>query len=246
MATKTISTQCGSTPHCLACSASAPWWPSVERKSHLRMMRKGTVLLDQELRTDCIYILCWGSILRTFVTSDGEIFIETEPKVGQWLGLTSLLTGCPCDSTSEVQKEDCMVRILSLESLREILDAFPTLALKLLAQSRAEIFAIRSEMRDRWLSSPRKRLAELLLTNSSRSQEGDYRVHLSRAELAAKLWSSERTITKLIFEFKQEGLIERKGHELLLLDRRSLQRSFRTNNNRQQNRQKEAYPPRTN
>jgi CRP-like cAMP-binding protein len=75
-------------------------------------------------------------------------------------------------------------------------------------------------MRDieRYTQTSRQRLAGYLLKQRSNTDEGNIELVASRALISSLLWLTPETLSRLIHDFKIEGLIEVSGRHVKILE----------------------------
>ncbi|MNY28644.1 cAMP-activated global transcriptional regulator CRP [compost metagenome] len=72
--------------------------------------------------------------------------------------------------------------------------------------------------------SVRKRMAEVLTRLCKQEQEGtELTLRISRDNLAAMAGMATETVSRILSDFKDEGIIERKGSQIVILDQLRLQ-----------------------
>lgn len=212
---------CGSTSACILCEPNSQWWEVVRQRSRPRIFSAGACLLREGYSADSVSVICSGIVLLKSTASDGKILIEGSLGQGQWLGITSVLTGQPCGSTAEVRNES-LVRSIDPEWFRELLRQFPSFTEQLVILAHSEIARISARSREAVFCSSRQRLARILLAISQDEQAHESLIRVSLQDLSGRLGISERAITKILGEFKQRGFLKRKGRLLAVVDPQGL------------------------
>lgn len=165
-----------------------------------------------------VYCLQSGQVKLYKTASDGKQKIVKIAHGGDVLGYSALFTETPHLVTAEVM-EEADICFLDKAKFLSVLQANPTVSLKLLGQLSHELNRLEGEVVDLAYKSVRVRLAEFLLAlkQSCGVYEDDawrLQITLSREELAQALGTTVETVVRLLSEFRADGLI--------LVDKKSL------------------------
>ncbi len=158
-----------------------------------------------------LYCVQSGKV-KLYKTGGGKQQILKITQGGDVLGHSALFTETPHMATAEVIEE---ANICFLDKTRFILvlQANPSVSLKLLGQLSRELNRAEEQVLDLAYKSVRVRLVEFLLTLKQSFgvyEQGVYRlqISLSREELAQAIGTTVETTVRLLTEFRTEGLIE--------------------------------------
>lgn len=173
-----------------------------------------------------LYCIQSGKIKLYKSTDGGKQQILKIAQGGDILGHSSLFTDTPHRATAE-SIEESDICFLDKHRFRSLLQANPSIALKLLGQLSRELNRSEEQVLDLAYKSVRIRLVEFLLTLKQSfgvHEEGIYRLNisLSREELAQAIGTSVETVVRLLSEFRAEGLIEIEKKNMVILEPESL------------------------
>jgi CRP-like cAMP-binding protein len=159
-----------------------------------------------------LYCIQSGKVKLYKTSGDGKQQILKIAQGGDILGHSALFTETPHLSTAEVIEESDICFLDKMKFL-SVLQANPSVSLKLLGQLSRELSHVEEQVLDLAYKSVRVRFVEFLLTLKQSFgvyDEGVYRlqISLSREELAQAIGTTVETVVRLLSEFRTEGLIE--------------------------------------
>lgn len=163
--------------------------------------------------------------VKTYKTNDnGKDLTVGLFNEGEFFGYTALLEETVYKETAQAM-EDCVVSIIPkedfenlLRSNREVMQKF----IKLLANNITEK---ENQLLGLAYNSLRKRVADALLTLSSKYQKEDaekFTMHISREDLANIAGTATESLIRTLSDFKSEKLIEIKDGNISILDQKKL------------------------
>jgi CRP-like cAMP-binding protein/CheY-like chemotaxis protein len=182
----------------------------------IRQIKKKQVLYYDGDTPQGVYIVLDGSIKTLKLAEDGRELMTGLYKTDDYLGINSLLLNAPFTDTAEAM-EDTAVCLLPKELVLTMLDKYPDLGrdfLKLLAQN---IHEKEEQLIELAYNSVRKRLAQVLVRLSKQSNNAS-EFKVSREELATMAGIATETVSRTLTDFKEEGLIEKKGAVIHIQD----------------------------
>jgi CRP-like cAMP-binding protein len=167
-----------------------------------------------------------GKVKLAKLGGDGKEHITRLVRQGDVLGFRALLGGGQY-STSAVALDDCVVCFIPRPDVLRLLQSnrqFSNTLLQLLAIDLGEA----EEQMLRLAYKPvRERLAEALLLvrrtfDSVAGPTDPYTIALSRDDLAALVGTAKETVSRLLTEYKDAGIIATRGSAIMLLDEAQL------------------------
>jgi CRP-like cAMP-binding protein len=166
-----------------------------------------------------------GKIKITKSGSDGKQQIVRLAKDGALLGFRSLLTGTKY-STSAVALEDCVVCCIPRSDFFRVWQSnlqFSTSLMQMMAKALGDAEV---QMLHLAYKPVRERLAEalLLLYHTFRKDDDKepFAICISREDIAALVGTAKETATRLLSEFKEDGIISTRGSQVTILKADSL------------------------
>jgi CRP-like cAMP-binding protein len=159
-----------------------------------------------------LYCIQSGRVKLYKTSGDGKQQILKIAQGGDVLGHSALFTETPHIATAEVIEESDIC-FLDKAKFISLLQANPSVSLKLLGQLSYELNRAEEQVLDLAYKSVRVRFVEFLLTLKQSFgvyEQGVYKlkISLSREELAQAIGTTVETVVRLLSEFRAEGLIE--------------------------------------
>ena len=187
-----------------------------------QVYQKGQVIYQQGNPVLGMHCLNQGKVKLAKTGGDGKEHITRLVQHGSVLGLRSLLGGGQY-STSAVALDDCVVCFIPRPDVLRLIQSnrqFSNSLLHLLASKLGDA----EEQLLRLAYKPvRERLAEALLvvrrTFDSAAGPGEpFTIALSREDLAALVGTAKETVSRLLTEYKDAGIIATRGSQIRLLE----------------------------
>jgi CRP/FNR family transcriptional regulator len=194
---------------------------AVERK-----LRQGQILFTANEPASGLYIVLSGSVRAFRENIEGrEQTIHVE-HAGGTLAEVAVFDGGPYPSTA-VADEDSEVLFLATEDVRRFMLDHPQAALTAVAHMARKVRIIASLAERLALKDVGQRLATLLLEEARlaapRLQDGvSFSLPLSHSQLASRLGSVREVVTRALHKLVQQGVIETRGHRIVVLNAKEL------------------------
>lgn len=188
--------------------------------------QKGQAIYQQGSPALGLYCVHQGRLKVTKTGGDSKEHIVRLVRHGDVLGFRALLGGGPY-STSAVALDDCIVCFVPRPDFLSLVQSnqqFANSLMQLLATNLGEA----EERMLRLAYKPvRERLAEALLlvrrTFDSTAPAGQpFTLALSRDDLAALVGTAKETVSRLLTDYKDAGIIATRGSQITLLDEAQL------------------------
>jgi CRP-like cAMP-binding protein len=156
-----------------------------------------------------IYLVLSGGIKTLKLAEDGRELMTGLYKPEEYLGVTALLLDEPFNETAEAV-EDSSVCLLPREAIITLLNSYPAIGSQFIRILSHNIREKEEQMLQLAYHSVRKRLAQVLV-RLSKQLAGSSPFKISREELASMAGIATETVSRTLTDFKEEGLIEKKG-----------------------------------
>ena len=191
-----------------------------------QVYHKGQTIYQQGSPVLGMHCIHQGKVKLAKAGGDGKEHITRLVRHGDVMGLRAMLSGGQY-STSAVALEDCIVCFIPRPDVLRLLQSnrqFSNVLLQLLATSLGEA---EEQLLQLAYKPVRERLAEALLlvrrTFDSAAEPGEpFTIALSREDLAALVGTAKETVSRLLTEYKEAGVIATRGSQIMLLDEAKL------------------------
>jgi len=192
-----------------------------ERK--VRTIKKKQIIYYEGDTVSGIYLVLSGKVKTIKLSEDGRELLTGMYGTDEYFGIPALLLNEPHMETAEAL-EDTTVCQLPKEMLEELLNRYPDVARQFIHILSNNLIAKEEQLLQLAYHSVRKRMAEVLLRLCKQEkQEGQTVLRISRDNLAAMAGMATETVSRILSDFKDEGIIERKGSQIKIVDQQKLQ-----------------------
>lgn len=186
-----------------------------ERKS--RFFKKNQVVHYEGDGAMGIYLVLSGKVKTIKMTEDGRELMTGIYQTDDFLGTNTILSNAPQADTATAL-EDSYLCFFPKAQFDELLLLYPDIAGKFLKILSNEIRNKDVYLLQLAYQSVRKRIAEAILRLFTQGNDETDSVNVSRDDLAALSGTASETVSRTLTEFKNEGLIEKKGSALKILN----------------------------
>lgn len=187
----------------------------------IRHVRKKQTLYYDDDEPLGIYLILSGSV-KTFKRSDdGRELITGLYNADDYLGVNALLLDEAFNETAEAI-EDTAVCLLLKESVIALLSQYPQLGNRFIRILSNDIRHKEEQMLDLAYNSVRKRMSNALIRLSGPSSDDPVEIKVSRDEMASLVGIATETVSRTLTDFKDEGIIDKKGSVIQILDMKRL------------------------
>lgn len=193
----------------------------LERK--VRTIKKKQIIYYEGDTVSGIYLVLTGKIKTIKLSEDGRELLTGMYGPEEYFGIPALLLNEPYTETAEAM-EDTTVCQLPKEMVDELLNKYPDVARQFIHILSNNLLEKEEQLLQLAYHSVRKRMAEVLIRLCKlEKQEGQIVLRISRDNLAAMAGMATETVSRILSDFKDEGIIERKGSQIGILDHPKLQ-----------------------
>lgn len=216
---------CPSRVHNLLSYCSADAIERIAQDKISQQYRAGQTIFGEGSRAAGLYCLHEGRVKITKSGGDGKEQILRLVRTGDVLGYRALVAGS-VHATSAIALSDCTICLIPKHLISPQLSTnvlFSSAMLQLLA---ANLGATAERMLHLAYKPVRERLAEALLLLQRTYQPAGagqpFTIAISREDLGALMGTTKETTTRMLSEFKQEGLLTTRGSAITILAARQL------------------------
>jgi CRP/FNR family transcriptional regulator len=113
---------------------------------------------------------------------------------------------------------------INKSDFHQVCRQFPDVALKVLAVVGSRLRHLVDVVESMIFGSVTQRLARLLLDISRQAGADEFDLALTHQELASRLGTVREVVSRNLARFRAEGIVRIQGHQLRIVDRKSLER----------------------
>jgi len=199
---------------------------SVAQASRLRRLKAGAYLFRQAAPATNLYILVAGSIKLTQLTPEGHQVLLRVASPGETIGAIAAVGGALYPATAQAA-EDCRLLAWDSESLLSLMERFPHLAINALRFMARHVQEFQDRYRELATERVERRVARALLRlagQAGRRVEGGILIDLAltRQDLAEMTGTTRYTISRMLSEWEQQGVIKASRARVLIKQPHSL------------------------
>ena len=121
-------------------------------------------------------------------------------------------------------EESSTVLVLPISRVRELTREHPQLAQAFLREFSSRIEDLEDRLEELVLLNLEQRVARTLLDWATETKKNRFRLPLTTAAWANLLGAARESLSRALLRFERDGLIERKGRDITLVDREGLER----------------------
>lgn len=198
----------------------------VSKNKIINNYKKGHTIFFQGNPPFGLFCINSGKVKISKMGNDGKESIVRIAGPGDVLGHRSLFGKENYKATATVI-EDASVCFIDKKFIYELLNAEPTLAIKLIEKLSKEMGEAETRTASMYQKNVSERLAELFLTLKDTygvKEAGRWKldIKLTREEMASIIGTANETVIRFITDFKNEGLLAQEGKTLYILDEEKL------------------------
>jgi CRP/FNR family transcriptional regulator, cyclic AMP receptor protein len=213
---------------CFLCDLSNGSLPDFSAISLTGFYPRGSRLFAEGQHPHGVFILCSGRAKLLIDSSSGRSLMRIAER-GEILGLSATLSGYPYESSAEML-DGGQVNFIGRDHFLNFLNNQAEASLRVARHLSDLYMAVHEQMRALVLSeSVAERLAKLLLFwCNQKGRETKRGVHLNlsltHGEIAQMIGVSRETVSRLLGELRNGGIIQLKGSSLFIKDKAALER----------------------
>jgi CRP-like cAMP-binding protein/ActR/RegA family two-component response regulator len=189
-----------------------------ERK--VRHIKKKQIIYYEGDTVNGIYLVVSGNVKTIKIAEDGRELLTGMYGPESYFGTAAMLANDQYRETAEAI-EDTALCLLPREPLEELLNKYPDVANQFIRLLANNVLNKEEQLLQLAYHSVRKRMAEALLLLLKPDGSSD-QISVSRDNLAAMAGMATETVSRILSDFKEEKLIERKASQIIILDRPKL------------------------
>lgn len=191
-----------------------------ERKS--RLVKKSQVIYYDGDKANGLYIILSGKVKTMKLAEDGRELMTGIFIADDYLGVNAMLANEAYADTATAL-EDSQICLIPKDQLDELINQYPDIAREFISILANDVRDKEEQLLHLAYNSVRKRMAESLIKLFKQNNTTDG-FKISREDLAAMTGMATETVSRTLTDFKDEGLIEKKGSLITILDEKKIAR----------------------
>jgi len=186
-----------------------------ERKS--RQFKKNQVIYYEGDKGNGLYLVMGGRIKTIKLAEDGRELMTGIYTPDQYLGVQAMLSNEVYSDTATAL-EDSLLILIPRDQLEPLLNLYPEVAREFIKLLANDIREKEDQLLELAYHSVRKRMADAMVRLHKKQANAGESFKITREDLAAMAGMATETVSRTLSDFKDEGLIEKKGSTITILD----------------------------
>ncbi|MNX64874.1 Transcriptional activator protein Anr [compost metagenome] len=154
---------------------------------------------------------------------DGREFLTGIYSMDEYFGIPSLISHEPYSESAEAL-EDATVCLLPKDMVEELLNKYPDVTRQFIHMLSNNLLEREEQLLQLAYHSVRKRMADVLVRLCKQEKVGaELHLKISRDNLAAMAGMATETVSRILSDFRDEGILDKKGNQIVVLDALRLQ-----------------------
>lgn len=170
-----------------------------------------------------IYLILSGKVKTLKLSEDGRELLTGIYGADEYFGIPAFLSQEPYAETAEAL-EDSTVCLLPKDMVDELLNKYPEVTRQFIQILSNNLLDKEEQLLQLAYHSVRKRMAEVLIRLCKQENQDEIlNLKISRDNLAAMAGMATETVSRILSDFRDEEIIEKKGSQIIILDESRLQ-----------------------
>ncbi|MBW4891020.1 response regulator [Mucilaginibacter sp. HMF5004] len=188
----------------------------IHERKH-RQFKKDQVIYYEGDKGNGIYLLISGKVKSVKLAEDGRELMTGIYASDDYLGINAMLSGEAYSDTATAL-EDSTLCLIPKDEIEQLLNLYPEVGREFIKLLANDIREKEEQLLQLAYHSVRKKMAEAILRIYSKHKSTDHSFKFSREDLAAMAGMATETVSRTLSDFKDEGLIEKKGSIITIID----------------------------
>ncbi|MXV52472.1 response regulator [Pedobacter sp. HMF7647] len=189
-----------------------------ERK--LRILKKKQIVYYEQDIVQGIYLVVSGKVKTYKISENGHELLTGIYSADEYFGVNCFLLDEPYQESAETM-EDTQLNFLPKDAINELLNLYPDITRQFIRIVSNNLKEKEEQLLQMAYNSVRKRMA-LVLVRLLGQNPGSNTLKISRDDLAALAGIASETVSRILSDFKEEKLIDRKGSNIQVLNMQRL------------------------
>ena len=189
----------------------------------VKLVRKKQIVYYEGDSITGIYLILSGRVKAIKLNEDGRELVIGMYGSEEYLGIQAMLSGDHYNETVEAT-EDTTICLLPKHIVKQLLDNYTDVGQKFIKVISSNLIEKEEQLLQLAYHSVRKRMAEILirLAKIHQDSDGESQIRISREDLASMAGMATETVSRTLSDFKDEGIIEKKGSVIQIIDQSKL------------------------
>jgi CRP-like cAMP-binding protein/CheY-like chemotaxis protein len=182
-----------------------------------RQFKKGQVIYYEGDKGSGLNLLISGKAKSVKLATDGRELMTGIYAPDDYMGINSMLLN-EAHSDTATAMEDSLVCLIPKEQLEELMTRYPDVAREFIKLLAKDVKDKEEHLLQMAYNSVRKKMADAMIRLQRQENEGDGSFKITREDLAAMTGMATETVSRTLSDFKDEGLIEKKGSVIRVIN----------------------------
>jgi CRP-like cAMP-binding protein len=189
----------------------------------VKQVRKKQIVYYEGDSITGIYLILSGRVKAIKLNEDGRELVTGMYGSEDYLGIQAMLSGDHYNETVEAI-EDTAICLIPKDIVNQLLDNYTDIGQKFIKVLSSNLIEKEEQLLQLAYHSVRKRMAEILIRLAKIHNDSDEisQIRISREDLASMAGMATETVSRTLSDFKDEGIIEKKGSVIQILDQSKL------------------------
>ena len=186
----------------------------------VKQVRKKQIIYYESDNVTGIYLILSGRVKAIKMSEDGRELVTGIYGPDEYLGIQAMLSGDHYNETAEAV-DDTTICLLPKDIVKQLLDSYTDIGQKFIRLLSSNLIEKEEQLLQLAYHSVRKRLAEVLIRlakQQNASESSEVQIRISREDLASMAGMATETVSRTLSDFKDEGIIEKKGSVIDIVD----------------------------
>jgi len=186
-----------------------------------RPFKKGQVIYYEGDKGTGLYLLISGKAKSVKLAADGRELMTGIYSPDDYMGINSILLNEPHSDTATAM-EDCTVCQIPKDLLEQLMNHYPDIAREFIKLLAKDVKDKEEHLLQMAYNSVRKKMADAMVRLQKQQGDAGGSFKITREDLAAMTGMATETVSRTLSDFKDEGLIGKKGSVIQVLKLESL------------------------
>lgn len=192
----------------------------------VKLVRKKQIIYYDGDAINGIYLILSGRVKAIKLSEDGRELVTGLYGPEEYLGIQAMLSNEHFNETTEAV-EDTSVCLIPKDTVKQLLDNYTDIGQKFIKILSSNLIEKEEQLLQLAYHSVRKRMAEILMRLAKQeinTGDSEMQFRISREDLASMAGMATETVSRTLSDFKDEGIIEKKGSVIRIIDNSKLQK----------------------
>ncbi|MDP9080231.1 MAG: response regulator [Bacteroidota bacterium] len=189
----------------------------IVQERRTRQFKKNQVIYYDGDTGNGLYLVISGRVKTIKLSEDGRELMTGMYTVDDYLGVNVILANESYSDTATAL-EDSVLCLIPKDQIEQLLNLYPVVAKEFIKLLSNNIREKEDQLLQLAYQSVRKKMALALLRLHRQQDDKDSQIKISREDLAAMAGMATETVSRTLSDFKEEGLIDKKGSAITLLN----------------------------